>query len=554
MQDLVIRNGLVVDGTGGAPFHADVAVSGHQISFLGDVVERGTREIDARGHIVTPGFVDLHTHLDAQIGWDSMLTPSSWHGVTTVVLGNCGVTFAPCRPGEHTFLAGMMETVEDIPREAILRGLSWNWEHYGEYLDELERLDPVVDVAGMIGHCALRYYVMGERGIDEQPSDAELLQMVEIVATAIAQGAVGFSTSRNPGHQIPDGRSVPGTYAGRRELVEIAKAVGAAGGLMQSVMNMGDVENELDLLQREAQYARLLFSHYTGRTRSFGDKIEARVNAMREQGLDVSAMVIPRSSGYVMSLDSILPWQGGNWDALLARTPDERRSAIRDPAFVDSLIDHAREHEPRTEPSNVYYLGEAEKPAYVGGADCALAALAEVRDEHPAETFLRMSADSGGQALFAWRALNQSMDALAAAISSDFCLPGLGDAGAHVSQIMDAGWTTFVLTHWHRDAQILGLADAVRRLTAAPARIVGLTDRGVIQSGKKADLNVIDLGRLNERMPRIVHDLPNDAPRFVQHAEGYRATICSGKVVLENDQHTGIRAGSVVRHAGTTHS
>lgn len=302
------------------------------------------------------------------------------------------------------------------PRSDIA-GLSWNWEHYGEYLDELERLDPVVDVAGMIGHCALRYYVMGERGIDEQPSDAELLQMVEIVATAIAQGAVGFSTSRNPGHQIPDGRSVPGTYAGRRELVEIAKAVGAAGGLMQSVMNMGDVENELDLLQREAQYARLLFSHYTGRTRSFGDKIEARVNAMREQGLDVSAMVIPRSSGYVMSLDSILPWQGGNWDALLARTPDERRSAIRDPAFVDSLIDHAREHEPRTEPSNVYYLGEAEKPAYVGGADCALAALAEVRDEHPAETFLRMSADSGGQALFAWRALNQSMDALAAAIS-----------------------------------------------------------------------------------------------------------------------------------------
>ena len=495
MHDLVIRNGLVVDGTGREPIHADVAVRGDRISFVGEVADSAKREIDARGHIVTPGFVDLHTHLDAQIGWDALLTPSTWHGVTTTVLGNCGVTFAPCRPGERAFLAGMMETVEDIPSDAILQGLSWNWEHYGEYLDELQTLKPVVNVAGMIGHCALRYYVMGERSIEEQPTAAELQQMVEIVKTAMTQGAVGFSTSRNPGHQIPDGRSVPGTYAAVTELVQIAKAVGAAGGLMQSVMNMGELESEMNLLEHEAEHARVLFSHYTSRTRSFGDKVAARVNVMRDKGLDVSAMVIPRASGFVLSLHSKLPWQGGSWDVLFEKSPDERLMAIRDATFVASLVDYAHTHEPRTDPGNLYYLGATDKPDYVAGPDQTLAALAQAADEHPGETFLRMSAASDGRALFAWRALNLSMDALAHAIDSDFCLPGLGDAGAHVSQVMDAGWTTFVLTHWHRDTQLLTLANAVHQLTAAPARIVGLSDRGVLSEGKLADVNVINLGR-----------------------------------------------------------
>ena len=222
MHDLVIRNGLVVDGTGAEPYSADIAIDGNQIAAIGEIAGKGEKEIDAAGHIVTPGFIDVHTHLDAQIAWDPMLTPISWHGVTTALLGNCGVTFAPVKPKDREFLASMMETVEDIPKDAIMSGLSWNWEHYGDYLNELESLNPAINVAGLVGHCAIRYYVMGERGIDQQATEDEKQQMAEIVRQAIKGGAVGFSTSRFLGHYIPDGRHVPGTHAEHDELIEIA--------------------------------------------------------------------------------------------------------------------------------------------------------------------------------------------------------------------------------------------------------------------------------------------------------------------------------------------
>ena len=552
MHDLVIRHGLVVDGTGAEPYQADVAIDGNAITLMGNVTEKGKKEIDADGHIVTPGFVDLHTHLDAQINWDPMLTPLSWHGVTTAILGNCGVTFAPCKPDDPEFLAGMMETVEDIPREAILNGLSWNWEHYGEYLDELESLNPVINVGGLIGHCALRYYVMGERSIEEQPSEDEKQQMAEIVRTAVKDGAVGFSTSRNPGHRIPDGRSVPGTYAEHDELVEIAKAVGEQGALMQTVMNMANFEGEMELLKKEAGKARVLFSHFTGGTTSYGDKVDAKVMAMRHEGLDVSAMVIPRPSGFVTGLQVHLPWRGGAWDELNEMQFEDRLYAIRDAEFAARLVDHARENEPQITPDYIYYLGDGDKPNYVAGANESLMAIAEVAHEHPAETFIRFSSETDGKALFTLRHLNRNLDALAKAITSEFCLPGLGDAGAHVSQIMDSGWTTFVMTHWHRDTGLLSLAEVVRRLTAAPARIIGLNDRGTLKPGMKADLNIIKLDALSERMPELVHDLPGGAPRLTQKARGYRATVCNGQVILENDQHTGARAGSIHRHVAAT--
>lgn len=548
MFDLKIKGGLVVDGLGGEPYVADVAVDGDTITAIGHVADKGRVELDASGSIVTPGFVDLHTHLDAQIGWDPYLTPLSWHGVTTAVLGNCGVTFAPCRPGDPEFLAGMMETVEDIPKAAILNGLSWNWEHYGEYLDALEALEPVINVAGMVGHCAVRYYVMGPRSIEGQPTQAERTQIAEIVRSALQAGAVGFSTSRNPGHVIPDGRSVPGTYADQDELIAVAQAVGAEGGLMQTVMNMSAVDEELSLLAREAQHARVLFSHFTGRTRRFGDKVESTVMAMRDDGLDVSAMVIPRSAGFVSGLQGQLPFQGEAWASLKAMTFAQRLAAVRDGASRQRLVEDA-EVDPLLLAENLYYLGAGDKPDYVSGADQCLKTMAEVEGCAPAETFLRITAETDGQALFASRSLNQSMSALAAAISSEFCLPGLGDSGAHVSQIMDAGWATFVLSHWHRDTGLLSLTDAVRRLTGDPARIIGLKDRGILEVGKRADLNVINLDQLSERMPEIVYDLPGGAPRFIQKAQGYRATICNGQIVLENDQQTGVKAGGVLRHA-----
>ena len=547
--DVIIRNGLVVDGTGSEPFFGDLAMTGNQISEIGQIADSAAVEIDAEGKLVTPGFVDIHTHLDAQIAWDPMLTPISWHGVTTALLGNCGVTFAPCKPEDRELLAGMMETVEDIPKKAILEGLSWDWEHYGQYLDALEQLNPAINVAGLVGHCALRYYVMGERGVDEQPTSSELAQMVALVKEAIGAGAVGFSTSRFLGHYLPDGRHVPGTHANHDELVAIAEVVGQADALMQNVLNFGgDFEGEMQLLESQAAAARVLFSHGTGKTPRYGRKVEAEVMAMRAKGMDVNAIAIPRASGFVTGLQAYLPYRGGPWKDFEAMPFNERLAAIRDSTFCDALIAHAKVRGALITEHQIFYLGDEDRPNYTGGPEASLAAMAADRAEHPVETFLHLSRQTGGQALFTLRFFNQDMDALAEAISSEFCIPSLGDAGAHVSQIMDAGWATFVLSHWHRDVGLFSLAEAVRRLTSAPARIIGLKDRGTLSVGHKADVNVIDLSQLSERMPQIAYDFPNAAPRFIQRARGYEATFCNGSLIASAGELTGLRSGSVLRH------
>ena len=548
MHDVIIKNGLVVDGVGSEPKEANVVIDGEKIVAVGSSVKKAKKEIDARNHLVTPGFVDLHTHLDAQVGWDPLLTPISWHGVTTALMGNCGVTFAPCKPDDREFLASMMETVEDIPKEAIMDGLSWNWEHYGEYLNEVEKLEPAINVAGMVGHCALRYYVMGERSIEEQATDEEKQKMASIAEQAIADGAVGFSTSRFLGHYIPDGRHVPGTHAEHSELVEIASKVGAKGALMQNVTNFaGDFDGEMELVRKQAEKARVLFSHGTGRTTSYGDKVEAVVSEMRSRGLDVNAICIPRASGFVSGIQATLPWRGGAWDELAKLTFLERVAKIQDGEYVKSLVKWADEHKPLINPNQIYYLGSGTKPNYTGTIEDSLGAQAQRLGESPAQTFIRISRETKGKALFTLRFFNQNIDAVAKAISSDFCLPSLGDAGAHVGQVMDSGWATFVLTHWHRETGLFTLEEAVRRLTSAPARILGLKDRGALREGFRADINVVDLDGLSESMPEMVSDFPGGTSRFVQRARGYAATLVNGRVILEDDSHTGDRAGMVLR-------
>ena len=544
-HDIVIRGGELVDGTGTAPRQGDLAIDGDTIAAVGDVAGAGKREIDAKGLAVTPGFVDLHTHLDAQIGWDPQMTPVSWHGVTTALLGNCGVTFAPCKPKDVELLAAMMETVEDIPKNAILTGLPWDWEDYGGYLNAIERLQPALNVAGMVGHCAVRFYVMGERAVEEQATAEERAQMADVVAKSMDGGAVGFSTNRYPPHKLPDGRSIPGTFADPIELVEIAKAVGPRNGLMQAV----GANFEVLKAMAETTKGRILFSYGTGPQEGSGQAQADNLAKLCEHG-DMTAITQVRGSGFMFGLQSALPVQGETWDAVRKMKLPERLTAIRNADTRAKLVAEGRASKQRFPLHNVFYLGAEESPNYTLPPEQNLEAQAAEAGEHWVETFLRLSDETNGRALFNLRMFNQSLKELGDLFKSEHIFPSLGDAGAHVSQIMDAGWPSFVLSHWIRDAGLYSLEEGVRRLTAGPARVLGLSDRGQLKVGMKADVNVLDPARVAERQPELVHDFPGGAPRYIQKSMGYKATVVNGAVTLEDGEHTGERAGLVLRHAG----
>ena len=555
-HDLVIRGGSVVDGSGTEPFVADVAIDGDTIAEIGKVDGKGKEEIDAEGLSVSPGFVDLHTHLDAQIGWDPQVTSVSWHGVTTALLGNCGVTFAPCKASDREFLAGMMETVEDIPKNAILHGLPWNWESYGGYLDALEALGPSINIAGLVGHCAVRFYVMGERAVEEPASDDEVRQIAELAGASVQEGALGFSTNRLPGHRLPDGRSIPGTFAHRDELRAVAREVGKHGGIMQTVSDFREFDDELDLIRDEARSARgALFSSAV----ELGhERLNERVSAMREEGLNVTSVTVPRSGGGVGGLSTNNLFRTPAWNQLRSLDFPTRLASIRNPYTRERLIREVKAQGDQLAEGmkRWFYMGDQARPRYTQNLDESLYHQAQAAGVHPVETWLRISDETDGKALFHLRGFNVDLAALEELISTDWAMPGLGDAGAHVSQMIDSGWSTFILSHWHRDSGVYSLAEAVRRISAVPANVLGLADRGTLAVGKRADVNVFDISRLEERMPEIVHDFPFGAPRFIQRAVGYKATVCNGSVVLRDDELTGERPGRVLRnpagHSSTT--
>ena len=555
-HDLVIRNGTVVDGTGAEPFQADIAINEDQIVEIGKVSSKGKQEIQADGLIVSPGFIDLHTHLDAQIGWDPQVTSVSWHGVTTALLGNCGVTFAPCKASDREFLAGMMESVEDIPKQAILHGLPWDWESYGGYLDSLEALRPSVNICGLVGHCAIRFYVMGERAIEELATEEEIRQIAELAGQSVKEGAVGFSTNRFPPHRLPDGRSIPGTFADRAELRAVAKAVGAQGGIMQTVSNLrfddseSDFEAEMDLFADEARVSRgVLFSSVM--EHGF-ERLNARVMAMRAEGLNVTSVTPARSVSFVSGLSTNNFFRTPAWNELRELGLEERIQAIRNPDTRQRLV-----AEGKTEARFIewmpwcFYMGDAARPCYTQDLSQNLFDLAEAAGEHPVETWLRMSDETNGKALFHIRLGNRDLTTLPDLLTTEWAMPGLGDAGAHVSQMMDSGWATFILSYWHRDQGLYSIQEAVRRISAMPANVLDLEDRGTLVVGKRADLNVFDIDRLEERMPEIVHDFPFGAPRFIQRAVGYKATVCNGQVVLRDDELTGERPGRILRRGSS---
>lgn len=543
-HDIVIRGGTIVDGTGAEPFAGDIAIDDGIITAVGTIESDGKEEIDATGQTVSPGFIDLHTHLDAQIGWDPSLTPVSWHGVTTVLMGNCGVTFAPVKPTDHELLAGMMETVEDIPTQAILSGLAWDWEHYGEYLNSIEKLNPGINVAGMVGHCSVRYYVMGERSVEEQATDDERQQMADIVGKAIDDGAFGFSTNRYEPHKLADGRSIPGTFADPEELVTIGKAIGPRDALMQAVGADFEVLEKMESTTK----GRILFSYGTGPEEGSGQAQADRLAKFIE-GKDITAITQVRGSGFLFGMQSNLPVGGGTWREVREMGFKDRVAAINDPAICERLIEEAKRPNATGIPmEQVYFLGAGESPDYAPTDDKNMAKMAAAANEHWAETFLRVSRDTEGRALFNFHMFNRSLKELGDLFRAQQCLPSLGDAGAHVSQIMDAGWASFILSYWIRETGLFSLADGVKLMTSVPAKVMGLRDRGVIKEGMRADINVFDADKVAELQPVLVNDFPGNAPRYIQKSTGYKATIVNGQINVQNGEHTGARAGTVLRH------
>lgn len=540
-HDIVIRGGTVVDGTGRDPFVADVGISNGLIAEIGKITAPAKRTIDANGQVVSPGFIDLHTHLDAQIGWDPDLTPISWHGVTTALMGNCGVTFAPCKPTDREFLAGMMESVEDIPRQAILSGLPWTWEDYGDYLNALDKLEPGINVAGLVGHSAVRYYVMGERSFSEQATDDEKKQMASIVAKAVDAGAIGFSTNRFAPHKAPDGRSIPGTFADPSELVEIGKAVAERNGLMQAVGATGDVLKAIV----DQSGSRVLFSYGVGGDKGDGRKSAEGLDKLCN-GRDLTAISQVKGTGFMFGLQCSLPFRGESWEKIRPLNLSGRLAAIRDPEFADKLI---AEGETRFPLQHTYYIGNAETPNLTAPRNASVKDTLAKTGEKFVEYFLRLSRETNGRALFNYRLFCPDMDELGDLFAnSRNVLPSLGDAGAHVSQIIDADWATFTLKYWVKERAVYSLAEGIRRMTSDGARVMGLTDRGVLAPGKRADVNVIDMDRLTQLQPEIVHNFPGGAPHFTQRARGYKATLVNGQVNILDDEHTGVRAGQVLRH------
>jgi N-acyl-D-amino-acid deacylase len=553
-HDLIIRNGTIVDGTGAAGYRADVAIDGDRITAIGDLsAAAATREIDAAGLIVSPGFIDLHTHLDAQVAWDPLMTSSSWHGVTTVLIGNCGVTFAPVAPDDRVFLAEMMESVEDVPRDAILDGLSWDWSTYPEYLDAVQKMRPALNIVGMVGHCAMRYHVMGERSLtDEAPTPDELNALRDIAEESVAGGAVGFSTSRILLHTVPDGRYVPGTLAPLDEYLAIADGMNAAGGgLFQAVNDfMTKPAVEVELLREMARSCGdVLFSGGAGNTGNSG--VEMFGKLLADTNANVGRMTMAsqtRPSGSLCGLAQIAPVKGKRWKALLALPSlADRVAALKDPTVRAGLVEEGVEKGLWYDANHIYPLGTGPSPDYSETNGRSVAQRAEELGVHPVDFVIDRLIASDGHELFNTWFFNRNVSGLEQVLAMDHVYPGLADTGAHAGQICDADMSTHYLSYWHRDRQLATLPEAVRRLSSMPAGVLGLVGRGTLKVGQFADVNVFDIATLASTHPTYVNDFPGGAGRLQIGARGYAATIVNGAVVTEQGTNTGERPGRVIR-------
>jgi N-acyl-D-amino-acid deacylase len=568
MHELVIRGGTVVDGTGAAAVTADVAVDGGRITAIGEVDERGAREIDADGLVVAPGWVDIHTHYDGQVTWDPDLTPSSWHGVTTVVMGNCGVGFAPVRPGAEGFLIELMEGVEDIPGTALHEGIAWDWESFPEYLDALDKTPRAIDVAAQVPHAALRAYVMGERAHDQDATPDDIEAMSRLAEEGLRAGACGVSTSRTILHSSKHGL-VPGTNAAPDELLALGDAIGRAGhGVFQLVSDhqggAGDRAWLVDLVDRTGGTATYALAQAGFAPDAFRDALAAATED-KAAGRRIIPQVSCRPTGMLFGLQSSLhPFSTHPTYRQLADLPlAERVARLRRPEVRAALL----ADEPATRNpialglmqrwEQIFPLGDP--PDYEPPASASIAGVAARDGRSPQEVALDWLLEQEGRAfLFAPLAsyADHDHEAIREMMTHPATTLGLSDGGAHCGLICDVSMPTYLLTHWVKGrtrGERLGLEQAISLQTSRTAAAYGFTDRGTLAPGRRADINLIDLDGMALGAPEMVFDLPAGGRRLIQRADGYVATIVAGTVTYERGEPTGERPGRLVRFgtAGT---
>ena len=564
--DLIIRGGTVHDGLGGAPRIADVAVKDGRIAAIGTVSGSASELIDARGLLVTPGFVDVHTHFDGQCTWENRLAPSSSHGVTSVVMGNCGVGFAPCKPEQRDMLVKVMEGVEDVPEVVMTEGLPWNWETFPEYLDAIEARRFDVDVAAQVPHSALRVYVMGERAAaHEPPSQEDLARMRALTAEAVRAGALGVSTSRNMLHRTKAGEPAPSLYSEEDELAALAEGLKDAGrGVFQIIpAPMGDAATEFALMRRLAERSGRPLSYSliqmpTGEEDAYRVSLAALSDAA-EAGLEMRAQVAPRPVGMFYGLDlSFHPFAfHPSYKAIRDLPLAERVARMKDPEFRARLLSEQPED---GNPINVktvkafqFSFPWTDAPDYEPDLSRTIGKRAREAGQRVEEYAYDLLLADEGKAVFYQPAANYregNLDAVREMLGHPRTVVGLADGGAHYGMICDASFPTYFLQRWARDAapaQRIPLPQAIAALTSEPAALAGLLDRGRLVPGCKADINLIDLERLKLHVPTVRHDLPAGGRRMYQGAEGYVATIVSGTVTYRNGEPTGALPGRLVR-------
>tara|TARA_Y100000768_G_scaffold370011_1_gene335451 strand:- start:18335 stop:20044 length:1710 start_codon:yes stop_codon:yes gene_type:complete len=564
MHDLVVRNARIVDGSGSPEFMGDLAVSDGLVTDVGQIDGNARQQIDADGQLLVPGWVDIHTHYDGQATWDPDMTPSSWHGVTTAVFGNCGVGFAPVRPGSEDFLINLMEGVEDIPGTVLAEGIDFTWQTYPEYLDVLESMPRVMDIGSQVPHGALRFFVMGERGADhqERPNADELMELEYLVSEALEAGALGFSTSRTTKHKAADGRLTPSLSAGDPELAAIANAMKSSGaGVLQVNSDFGP--GEFEALEEAARISGRPLSALiiqVDHSPALWKETLTQIRQANQQGLSMTGQVGCRPIGVLLGLDATVNPFGNHpaYKAIADLPLDERAALLRENRELRTKLIEERPRDAFSDWMN-YALTRAfelgDDLNYEPEPSTSVAARAEALNESPWKLALDLLGSGKGETLLLYPFENYasgSLDDVFEMLTDPHTICGVGDAGAHVGTICDASYPTYLLTHWGRDrtrGERLSLEFLVNKQTRRTAETYGLLDRGLLQSGYKADFNVIDFDRLSVGSPELVRDLPAGGKRLVQRPTGYTHTFVSGVEVSRRGELTGSRPGHLVRGA-----